>query len=69
MEVWWWMGRAGAGGVSEGYDEEGRAGWKYGGGWEARDGWNGMGRDAGKGTCMPRATPSIYGGKKKSMER
>ena len=22
------------------------------------------GRDAGKGTCMPRATPDIYGGKK-----
>ena len=23
-----------------------------------------MGRDVGKGTCMPGATPDIYGGKK-----
>ena len=42
----------------------GGAGWKCGGGWEARDGWNGVGMDAGKGACMPRATPGIYGGKK-----
>ena len=54
----------GAGGVSEGYGEEGRVGWKCGGGWEERDGWNGVGRDARKGTYMPGDTPSIYGGKK-----
>ena len=29
-----------------------------------RDGWNGMGRDARKGTCIPGATPGIYVGKK-----
>ena len=37
----------GSGGVSEGCDEEGGAGWKCGGGWEERDGWNGVGRDVG----------------------
>ena len=57
-----WM--AGAGGVTEGCDEEGRVGWKCGGGWEAMDGCNGVGRDTGKGTCIPGATPGIYGGKK-----
>ena len=40
------------------------AGWKCGGGWEARDGCNGVGRDARKGTCIPGATLGIYGGKK-----
>ena len=47
-----WMGGAGGG-----------DGWKFGGGWEAGDGWNRVGRDAWKGTCIPGATPSIYGGK------
>ena len=59
-------GWVGHGGVSKGYDEERGAIWKCGGGWEERDGWNGVGRDAGKGTCMPRATPGIYGGKKEA---
>ena len=47
----------------DGWDGWG-ARWKCGGGWEAKDGWNRVGRDAGKGTCMPRATLGINGGKK-----
>ena len=50
--------------MSEGCDKEGGDGWKCGGGWEARDVWNMVGKDAGKGTCMPGATPGIYGGNK-----
>ena len=57
-------GWVGQGGVNEGCDEEGGDGWKCGGGWEERDGWNRVGRDAWKGTCMPRATPGVDGGKK-----
>ena len=50
--------------MRKGCDEEGGDVWKCGGGWEERGGWNEVGRDARKGTCMPGATPSIYGGKK-----
>ena len=57
-------GWGGRGGVIEGCDEEGGYRWKCVGGLEARDGWNGVGRDVGKGTCMPGATPGIYGGKR-----
>ena len=59
-----WGGWVGRGGVSEGCDEERGAEWKCGGGWEARDGWNRVGMDVGKGTCMPGDTHGIYGGKK-----
>ena len=56
-----WVGR---GGLREGCDEEGGTGWKCRGGWEVRDGWNRVGRDARKGTCMPGDTLGIYGGKR-----
>ena len=56
------MGNCKGGGRWVGWD--GGAGWKCGGEWEERDGWNRVGRDAGKGTCIPGTTPGIYGGKK-----
>ena len=48
----------------DGWGKVGGDGWKCGGGWEARDRWNMVGRDLGKVKFMPGATPDIYGGKK-----